>query len=115
MRLFLKRGDDGEWATVTKVCWVTKVQGKHPSLSFPFPIPSFSAKAGNLEIQLAKHGPPLCSDTTGNHIQNLAHPEWVPVKIETSPFDFGLPKHFKITHPLSRALLINLANLILCV
>ena len=30
------------------------VQGKHPSLSFPFPIPSFSAKAGNLEIQLEK-------------------------------------------------------------
>ena len=54
LRLFLKRGDDGEWATVTKVCWVTMVQGKHPSLSFPFPIPSFSAKAGNLEIQLEK-------------------------------------------------------------
>ena len=59
--------------------------------------------------------PPLCSDTTVNQIQNLAHPEWVAVKIETSPFDFGLPRRFKITHRLSRAPLINLANLILYV
>ena len=68
---------------------------------------------GNPERQSAKNGPPLCSDTTA--IQNLAHPEWVPVKIETSPFDFGLPRRFKITHRLSRAPLINLANLILYV
>jgi hypothetical protein len=68
---------------------------------------------GNPERQLAKNGPPLCSDTTVNQIQNLAHPEWVAVKIETSPFDFGLPRRFKITHRLSRAPLINLANLIL--
>jgi len=95
-------GEDGEWAMVKMV-------------REKLPIPSFSAKAGNPERQLAKHGPPLCSDTTGNHIQNLAHPEWVPVKIETSPFDFGLPRHFKITPSLSRVLLINLANLILCV
>jgi len=39
LRLFLKRGDDGEWA---------KVQGK-------LPIPSFSAKAGNPDRQSAKH------------------------------------------------------------
>jgi len=91
-------GDEGEWARV-KMVWVstpsirhslrkqgiqkdnqsrmdprfaarvTKVQGKHPFR------PSFFAKAGNLEIQSVKHGPPLCSDTTG--IQNLAHPERV--------------------------------------
>ena len=45
LRLFLKRGDDGEWA---------KVQGK-------LPIPSFSAKAGNPDRQSAKHGPTLCA------------------------------------------------------
>ena len=38
------------------------VQGKHPIPSFPFPIPSFSAKAGNPEIQSAKNGPTLCSE-----------------------------------------------------
>ena len=40
LRLFLKRGDDGEWARVTKV------QGKHPFRHF--------REGGNPERQLAK-------------------------------------------------------------
>ena len=56
LRLFLKRGDEGEWARVTKVWLVTKVQGMHPSPSV------ILCESRESRKTLAKNGPQLCSE-----------------------------------------------------